>query len=125
MSHVNRIRNAIRPYPQIEFSHTEGCRNKAFINQLTGERMNLDTPFGDITDQDAKSMATHLTIEDSAVIPLLKETQDNISATGERITSAIKAHRCPSDFVGLAERYEQLMERLPRIQNYLRKRRML
>ena len=125
MSHVNRIRNAIRPFPQVDFTHTEKSRNKVFINRLNGERMNFDTPFGNLSDRDAKDIAEQLTIEDNNVPRLFEETKALIQDTGEKIAKAINENRCPSDFVGLAEQYERLMERLPRIENYLRKRNML
>tara|TARA_B100000700_G_scaffold255972_1_gene289001 strand:+ start:368 stop:745 length:378 start_codon:yes stop_codon:yes gene_type:complete len=125
MSHVNRIRNAIRLFPQVEFTHTEGTRKKVFVNRLNGERMNFDTPFGNISDRDAKDIAEQLTIEDSEVSRLLKITQTGIKDVGATMVKAINENRCPSDFVAFAEQYERLMERLPRIENYLRKRSML
>lgn len=125
MSHVNRIRNAIRPFPQVDFTHTEKSRNKVFINRLNGERMNFDTPFGSISDRDAKDIAEQLTIKDSDVPRLLEDTQARISDAGAKMVKAINENSCPSDFVALAEQYERLMARLPRIENYLRKRNML
>ena len=125
MSHVNRIRNAIRPFPQVEFKHTERSRNKVFVNNLNGERMNFDTPLGSISDRDAKDIAAQLTIEDNDVPRLLEDTQARIKDAGTKMVEAINERRCPSDFVGLADQYERLMTRLPRIENYLRKRNML
>ena len=78
MSHVNRIRNAIRPFPQVDFTHTEKSRNKVFINRLNGERMNFDTPFGNLSDRDAKDIAEQLTIEDNNVPRLFEETKAHI-----------------------------------------------